>query len=93
MGVWRHLHCGRCGWLPLAAGTPRSPSLPPLNQNRASPHQAFPSHPPVAQTVLPLGPCKPGNVLLPYLQRGVGAIPLLGPMYLRYLGCGVGACG
>lgn len=43
-----------------------------------------PAHPPCSpQTVLPLGPCKPGSALLPHFQRGVGAIPLLGPWYLR----------
>ena len=35
------------------------------------------------QTVLPLGPCKPGLVLLRHFQRGVGAVPILGPCYLR----------
>lgn len=35
------------------------------------------------QTVLPLGVCNPGAAILPWFQSAVGAVPLLGPMYLR----------
>ncbi|KAL4444084.1 hypothetical protein ABPG75_011821 [Micractinium tetrahymenae] len=35
------------------------------------------------KTVLPLWPCSPGTSLLPHVQRSVGAIPLIGPAYLR----------
>lgn len=35
------------------------------------------------RTVLPLGVCNPGAAVLPWFQAAVGAVPLLGPVYLR----------
>ncbi|PRW59038.1 nudix hydrolase mitochondrial-like [Chlorella sorokiniana] len=35
------------------------------------------------KTVLPLGVCNPGAAILPWFQSAVGAVPLLGPIYLR----------
>ncbi len=41
---------------------------------------------PALQTVLPLGVCNPGAAILPRFRCAVGAVPLLGPMYLRCAG-------
>jgi len=47
------------------------------------------------QTILPLGVCNPAASLVPRFQRGVGATPLLGPAYLRWVPsafCTGGSC-
>lgn len=85
--------CLRC-WVGCEGGTTQALSEPPsaepltllCNSSSACLLEPLPCCNPAPQTVLPLGVCAPGATMLPWFQAGVGAIPLLGPMYLRCAG-------
>ena len=91
--LYKKVGAARCGSVPMPQSVQVQPAQVVFYGSGSNPCCcagdspacfSLPSAPPCAlQTVLPLGVCNPGAAILPLFQSAVGAIPLLGPMYLR----------